>query len=159
MRGSGDHQSSGSARADQGNMPRRYASSSRSSDRSPPAQRRPLGSLSARSTGGKGSSRPSQASTSALDLLAAVVLQRMHDAGIARRAVRRAAVLHRKPELVLGKKFVEELAAERADGVQLVALRVVLEQDRREGLRRRAGDDAGAFGRIVLAMLGAAVDD
>ena len=36
--------------------------------------------------------------------------------------------------------------------------RIVLEQDRRERLRRRAGDHPGAFGRVVLAVLRAAVD-
>jgi len=69
-----------------------------------------------------------------------------------------SAVLGRQAELVLGEELVEQLAAERADRVELVARRVVLEQDRGERLRRRPGDHAGAFGGIVLAVLRAAMD-
>src|SRR2546422_9486083 len=54
--------------------------------------------------------------------------------------------------------FRSQLPAERAERVELVARRVVLEQDRGERLRRRPGDHAGAFGGIVLAMLRAAMD-
>src|SRR5690349_25035507 len=67
MRGSGDHQSTGSALEYQGKMPRRYASSSRRTVSSPPAASRPFGSFSARSTGGNGSPASSQASTSLAD--------------------------------------------------------------------------------------------
>src|SRR3954469_11847451 len=63
-RGSGDHHSGGWPLEYQGKMPRRYASSRRSSERSAPAASRPFGFFSARSTLGKGSPRSSQASTS-----------------------------------------------------------------------------------------------
>src|SRR5688572_13868487 len=55
MRGSGLHHSTGSSSPNHGKMPRRYASISRAGDRSPPAASSPLGSVSAQSTGGKGS--------------------------------------------------------------------------------------------------------
>src|SRR2546421_11936015 len=77
----------------------------------------------------------------------------MHDAGAPGRAPRGAAVLEREAELVLGEELVEHLAAERADGIELVALRIMLEQDGGERLRRRAGDHARALGGIGLAVL------
>src|SRR3954469_12379796 len=82
-RGSGDHHSGGWPLEYQGKMPRRYASSRRSSERSAPAASRPFGFFSARSTLGQGSPRLSQASTASLtsDLLSTVVVERMHDAG------------------------------------------------------------------------------
>src|ERR1044071_1098863 len=83
MRGSGDHHSGGWPLEFPGKMPRREASSSRSSERSAPAASRPFGFFSARSTLGNGSPRSSQASTASLtlDLLAAVVVERLHHAG------------------------------------------------------------------------------
>src|SRR5205814_8610406 len=97
-------------------------------------------------------------STLALHLLPAEVLERLHHAATVDRGARRGAVLELQAESVLVEKLVEELAAQRADGEELVARRGVLQENRRQRLRRRAGDDAGAFGRIVLAVLRAAVD-
>jgi hypothetical protein len=47
-----------------------------------------------------------------------------------------AAHLELKPEVVLAEELREHLAAEGADGEDFVLLRVVLEEDRRERLRR-----------------------
>src|SRR5688572_8133594 len=127
--------------------------------RSAPAQRSPLGSRSARSTGGNGSSAPIHGTTSALHLLPAVRVELGDDRGLADRLLRRRAALELQPDLVFLEELLEHLAAERADGVELVAARHVLEQDRGERLRRRTGDDPGTLGRVILAVLGAAVDD
>src|SRR5258706_8273382 len=67
-------------------------------------------------------------------------------------------VLHPELELVLREECVELLGADRSDRNQLVGLRVVVERDRGERLRRRARNDARAGRRIVDAVLGAAVD-
>src|SRR5262249_55117176 len=103
MRGSGDHHSGGWPLEYQGKMPRRYACSSRSRERSPPGASRPFGFFNARSTGGKGSPRSSQASTASLtpDLLSTIVVERMHHAGARHRGLRRAGVLHGELEPVL----------------------------------------------------------
>src|SRR5207249_10527284 len=69
------------------------------------------------------------------------------------------AVIEGEAELVLAEKLVEKLPAQGSDRVQAVVLRVVLEKNRRERLRRRARHHSRAFGGIVLAVLRAAVDD
>src|SRR5581483_869027 len=93
-----------------------------------------------------------------LHLLAAVVLERAHDAVAADGGVRAVAQLSLQPERVLVVELVEELAAERADGIELICRGVMLEQDRRERLRRRSGQHPCPGRRVVLAVLGAAVD-
>src|SRR5262249_28676940 len=110
--------------------------------------------------GGNGSLRSSQASTASLtpDLLSTVVVERMHHAGARHRGVRRTGVLHRELEAVLLEELVEHLAAEGADGVDLVRARILLEQDGGERLRGGAGHHPCARGRVVLAVLGAAMD-
>jgi len=56
-------------------------------------------------------------------LLAAVVVELLHHARAGDRRVGLSAVLGRQAELVLGEELVEQLAAERADRVELVARR------------------------------------
>src|SRR3989441_10361114 len=68
------------------------------------------------------------------------------------------AVIEGEAEFVLAEKFVEQLAAQRTDRGQTVALRIVFEKNRRERLRGRACQYLRALGGIVLAVLGAAVD-
>src|SRR5258706_3169726 len=131
---------------------------SRAGRRSAPAHSRPFGWRSARSTGGNGSSGPSHGSTSALHLLPAIRFELGDHRGLADRLLRRTAALELQPDRVLGEELLEHLAAERPDRVELVASRYVLEQDRSERLRRRAGDDPGTACRIVLAVLRAAMD-
>src|SRR3954463_2703061 len=96
--------------------------------------------------------------TLALNLLPAEILERLHDRAAVDRRARGAAELHLEPESIFFEEFVEHLAAQRADGEELIGARIVLEQDGGKRLRRRAGNDAAALGRIVLAVLGAAVD-
>ena len=104
MRGSGLHHRIGSPSEYHGKMPRRYASSSRWGERSPPTARRPFGSFCAAASGGNGVSAPSQAITaSALHLLPAVALELVHDAGAFDRGLRFAAVFEPKPEFVFGE--------------------------------------------------------
>src|SRR5258706_15673915 len=69
------------------------------------------------------------------------------------------AHLELKPEVVLAEELGEHLAAEGADREDLVLLRVVLEEDRGERLRRGARDHARAGRRIIDAAIGAAGDD
>src|SRR6185369_9378643 len=90
-------------------------------------------------------------------LLSTVVVQRMHDAGT-RNLIPGGRILERELEGVLLEELVEHLPAERAHGIDLVGSRVVLEEDRGEGLRRGAGHHLGARRRIVLAVLRAAMD-
>ena len=78
--------------------------------------------------------------------------------GAGNHPARRVAELEGKLEFILGEELVEHFAAQGAGGDQLVGPRVMFEQDRGERLRCRPGHHAGAFGRIVLAVLGAAVD-
>ena len=54
VRGFGDHHKIGSPSENQGNIPVVYASSSRTTDKFPPAANNPLGSCNAWFTGGKG---------------------------------------------------------------------------------------------------------
>ncbi len=68
-------------------------------------------------------------------------------------------VIEGEAEFVLAEKLVEKLAAQGSDGVQAVVVPVVLEKDCRERLRCRACQYLRALGRIVLAVLGAAMDD
>src|SRR5262245_4284581 len=118
MRGSGDHHSGGCPFEYHGKMPRRYASSSRSSDRSPPAASSPFGFFSARSTGGKGSPLSSQASTasSTPDLLSTVIIERLDRAGTGDGKLW-AGMLYCQLELVFLEELVEHLAAEGAYGM------------------------------------------
>src|SRR5207237_3299231 len=90
---------------------------------------------------GRGQSLPT---TSTLHLLAAEILERPHSARAVHRGARRRAMLELEPEGVLVEEFVEELAAERADGEELVGFPIMFEHDRRERLRRRSRHDARA---------------
>src|SRR6185312_5469834 len=91
--------------------------------------------------------------------LDAVALEWAHDRRAVDRRMGTAPHLELQAELVLAEELVEFLAAESADGEDLVRLRIVLEEDRREGLRRGTGDHARAGGRIVDAAIRAARDD
>src|SRR5207253_9238135 len=137
------------------------ASSRRSLDRSAPAASKPLGSLSAAWTGGKGVSRSSQGiiPLSALHLLPAVLRELAHDAAALDDRTGMPAVIEGEAELVLAEKLVEELPTQGSDGVQGVVCRVVLENDRGERLRCGPRQYLRALGGIVLAVLGAAMDD
>src|SRR5688572_11432820 len=95
----------------------------------------------------------------AAHLLLAELLQLLHHRTIGdalSRAV--AAVVDRELELVFLEERVEQLAPQGADRVQRVEPLVVLQQDRRERLRRRPADDLRPGCGVVLAVLGAAVD-
>src|SRR4030095_15441978 len=119
----------------------------------PPAAARPTGRHPRRAARSD-SSAPAQRAekgrraraTLALHLLYTVVVQRQHDARACYGGLG-AGVFQAELECVLLEKIVEHLAAERAEGVDLVAPRVVLEQDRRERLGGGACHDPCAFGR------------
>src|SRR5438552_1073739 len=68
-------------------------------------------------------------------------------------------VIEGEAEFVLAEKLVEKLPTQGSDGVQAVVFPVVLEKDRRERLRCGARQYLRALGGIVLAVLGAAMDD
>src|SRR6266853_1966607 len=110
--------------------------------------------------GGKGVSWSSQGiiPLSALHLLPAVLRQFAHYAAALDDRTGMPIVIEGEAEFVLAEKLVEELPTEGSDGVQAVALRIVIEKDRRERLRCRACQYPRALGGIVLAVLGAAMD-
>src|SRR5260370_16328179 len=115
--------------------------------------------MSADWIGGKGVSCSSQGiiPLSALHLLPAVLRQLAHyAAGLDDRAGL-PAVIEGEAEFVLAEKLVEQLPAQGPDRGQAVARRIVFEKDRGEWLGRGAGEHFRAFGRIVLACLGAAM--
>src|SRR5712672_2083664 len=96
---------------------------------------------------------------STLNLLFAIVGELTHERFAAEYLVCASrAVFQRQLELELGEESVVHFAAERADSVKPVSFRIVLEQDRRERLRRGAADHARAARRIVFTVLGAAVN-
>src|SRR5687768_13386850 len=68
-------------------------------------------------------------------------------------------MLELQPEGELVEELAEHLAAERAHRMDLVLCRIPFQKNGGERLRRRAGNHARAFGRVVLAVLRAAVDD
>jgi len=83
-------------------------------------------------------------------LLAAVVLELLHHAPAGDRRVCLSAVLGRQANSYLAKNSLKQLAAERADRVELVARRVVLEQDSRRAAaaparRPRWAPSAGSY--------------
>src|SRR5689334_3694743 len=66
---------------------------------------------------------------STLRPLRAVVLELLHDRGALDGVARARALLELQAEFVLAEELGEHLAAEGADGEDLVGLRVVLEED------------------------------
>src|SRR5260221_13804482 len=96
---------------------------------------------------------------STLNLLFAIVSELAHGRFAAEHLVRASrAIFQRELELELGEESVVYLAAERADSVKAISFRIVLEQYRRERLRRRAADNTRTARRIIFAVLGAAVN-
>src|SRR5437868_14963539 len=73
---------------------------------------------------------------SAFRPLRAVGLELAHDRGAFHGVAGARALLELQPEFVLAEELGEHLAAERAHRGQLAGLRIVLQQDRRERLRR-----------------------
>src|SRR6266581_117858 len=68
-------------------------------------------------------------------------------------------VLHRQLEVVFAEKSLELLRAHGAQRGELVALRVVIEQDRGQRLGPRAAQHASPGCGIVDAVIGTAMDD
>src|SRR5687768_14478299 len=97
-------------------------------------------------------------SRSALGPLGAIARELAHGGGALDRRLRAAAQLELQAEVVLAEELREHLAAERAHRDELVLLRVVLEENRRERLRRGAGNHTRAGERIVDAAVGTAGD-
>src|SRR5882672_3986325 len=173
MRGSGLHHRIGSPCENQGKMPWRWASRRRPEDRSAPAASRPFGSFSADWIGGKGVSCSSQGIIArrceggsefvrspvlAFHLLPAVLGQLAHDRETFNGGLRMACVIESETKLVFAEEFVEQLPTQSPDCGQAVALRIVIEKDRGQRLGRGARHHFRAFGGIVLAVLGAAMD-
>src|SRR6185295_3012579 len=96
---------------------------------------------------------------SAPNRLPAVLGELAHDC---RRADRHPgpalAILHRELEVVFPEERVELLGADGTQRRDAVGRAVVVEQDRRQRLRRRPADHACACGGIVDAMVGAAMN-